>query len=121
MCWKNKRLQVRNLAFLVLMVATACGGAQVLKTDAPASAIRAAEESGAAKVPRASLHLQLAKEEMDQSQKLAKNGEKEQATSFLARAEVDAELAVVLSHEQSEKAAAAQAVERVRLLQQENR
>jgi multidrug resistance efflux pump len=112
---------VRKLIFLVLVVATACGGTQVLKTDASASAIRAAEESGAAKVPRASLHLQLAKEEMDRSQKLAKAGEKEQATSYLARAEVDAELAVVLAHEDTEKSAAAQAVERVRKLQQENR
>ena len=106
---------------LALILTAGCGGAQMLKTDVSASAIRAAEESGAAKVPRASLHLQLAKEEMERSQKLAKDGEKEMATSYLQRAESDAELAVVLAHEQNEKTEAAQAVERVRLLQQESR
>ena len=111
---------MKRLIPVLLLLATGCG-AQALKTDDSASAIRAAEESGAAKVPRASLHLQLAKEEMDQAQKLAKAGEKDKATSDLTRAEADAELAVVLSHEQSEKNEAAQAVERVRVLQSENR
>lgn len=106
---------------VLLLACAGCGGAQTLNTDVSASAIRAAEESGAKKVPRASLHLQLAKEEMAQSQKFAKDGEKEKAASFLQRAEADAELAVVLAHEQSEKTEAAKAVERVRLLQQEGR
>ena len=111
---------MNRIATLCLLLAAGCG-AQVIKTDASASAIRAAEESGASKVPRASLHLQLAKEEMAEAQKLAKAGDKDKATSYLTRAEVDAELAVVLAHEQSEKTEAAQAVERVRVLQLENR
>ncbi len=105
----------------MLILAAGCGGAQTLQTDSSSAAIRAAEEVGAGKVPRASLHLQLAKEEMDRAQKLAKAGEKDQATSYLLRAEADAEFAVVLAREDSEKNEAAQAVERVRLLQQENR
>jgi hypothetical protein len=40
---------------------------------------------------------------------------------MLMRAEVDAELAVLLSAEQDEKADAAQAMERVRQLQNDNR
>lgn len=104
----------------ILMLATACGGAQALQTDSSSAAIRAAEEVGAGKVPRASLHLQLAKEEMDRAQKLAKAGEKDKATSYLLRAEADAEFALVLAREDSEKTEAAQAVERVRVLQQEN-
>lgn len=112
---------MKKFQILLLLLASGCGGAQMLKTDSSASAIRAAEESGAEKVPRASLHLQLAKEEMDRAEKLQKSGEKEMATSFLMRAEVDAELAVVLAHEQNEQAEAAQAIERVRTLKQENR
>jgi hypothetical protein len=113
-------IHLHKLSPLLGLVAMACGGTQALPVEASASAIRAAEESGAEKVPRASLHLQLAKEEMDRSQALAKNGEKDQAVSLLQRAEVDAELAVVLAHEQKEKAAAADAVERVRQLQHGN-
>ena len=81
---------------------------------------RAAEESGAEKVPKAALHLQLAKEEMANSEALAKSGKKEMAVSLLQRAEADAELAVALAHEQSEKSAASEALERVRQLQQGN-
>ncbi len=106
---------------LIAVCALGCGGAQALQTDNSASAIRAAEEVGAAKVPRASLHLQLAKEEMDAAQKLAKSGDKEKAVSLLMRAEADAELALVLAHEQIEKTEAARAVDRVRTLQTETR
>jgi hypothetical protein len=84
------------------------------------SGIRAAEEAGAAKVPQASLHLQLAKEELELAKGLAVKGEKEEAASMLSRAEADAELAVVLSHEDAEKSKAMEAVERVRQFQQEN-
>jgi len=65
---------------------------------ASTSGIRAAEEAGAAKVPQASLHLQLAKEELELANGLAEKGKKEEASSMLLRAEADAELAVVLSH-----------------------
>lgn len=112
---------MKTLIPIALVVALGCGGAQVLSTDAPASAIRAAEEGGAEKVPRAALHLQLAKDEMGRSQELAKDGEHKKARSLLQRAEVDAELALVLAHEENEKAAAADAVARVRQLQQGNR
>lgn len=91
-----------------------------LKTEASTSGIRAAEEAGAAKVPQASLHLQLAKEELEQAKTLAKKGDKKEAKTMLLRAEADAELAVALSHGDAEKAEAMAAVERVRQLRQEN-
>ena len=111
------------MVFAVAVVATAivagCANAP-LRTEASTSGIRAAEEAGAAKVPQASLHLQLAREELELAKGLAAKGEKEKAASMLLRAEADAELAVMLSHEDAEKSQATAALERVRQLRQDN-
>jgi len=112
------------MVFAVAAVATAivagCAANVPLRTEASTSGIRAAEEAGAAKVPQASLHLQLAKEELELAKGLAAKGEKEQAASMLLRAEADAELAVVLSREDAERSEAQAAVARVRQLRQDN-
>ena len=111
------------MVFAVAVVATAivagCANAP-LRTEASTSGIRTAEEAGAAKVPQASLHLQLAKEELELAKGLAAKGEKEKAASMLLRAEADAELAVALSHGDAEKSEAMAAVERVRQLRKDN-
>jgi outer membrane murein-binding lipoprotein Lpp len=111
------------MVLAVAVVATAiiagCTSAP-LRTETSTSDIRAAEEAGAAKVPEASLHLQLAKEELDRAKGLAAKGDKEMAASMLLRAEADAELAVALSHGDAEKSEARAAVERVRQLRQDN-
>jgi hypothetical protein len=110
------------MVFAVVVVATAitagCASAP-LRTEASTSGIRAAEEVGAAKVPQASLHLQLAKEELELAKGLAAKDEKK-AASMLLRAEADAELAVALSRGDAEKSEARAAVERVRKLRQDN-
>ena len=112
------------MVFAVAAVATAivagCAANVPLRTEASTSVIRAAEEAGAAKVPQAALHLQLAKEELELAKGLAAKGEKKEAGSMLLRAEADAELAVVLSHGDAEKSEAMAAVERVRQLRQDN-
>lgn len=111
------------MLFAVAVVATSlitgCASAP-LRTEASTSGIRAAEEAGAAKVPQASLHLQLAKEELEKARELSTKGEKDEATSMLTRAEADAELAVTLSHSDAEKSEAQAAVERVRQLRRNN-
>ena len=118
--------QLSKIGIMLFTVAVAAttiiaGCANVpLRTEASSSGIRAAEEAGAAKVPQASLHLQLAREEQETAKGLAAKGEKEQAASMLLRAESDAELAVVLSHEDAEKSEAMAAVERVRQLRKDN-
>ena len=105
----------------VLAIAIVAGCANTpLRTEASTSGIRAAEEAGAAQVPQASLHLQLAKEELELAKGLAAKGDKNMAASMLARAEADADLALVLSREDAEKLAAMAAVERVRQLRQDN-
>ena len=103
----------------VATIIAGCSNAP-LRTEASTSGIRAAEEVGAAKIPQASLHLQLAKEELELAKGLAAKGEKEKAASMLLRAEADAELAVTLSRGDAEKSEAQAAVERVRQLRQDN-
>lgn len=91
-----------------------------LRTEASMSGIRAAEEAGAAKVPQASLHLQLAREELDLAREQSLKGKKDEAASTLLRAEADAELAVTLAREDAEKSEAEAAVARVRQLRRDN-
>lgn len=93
----------------------------LLRTEGTTSGIRAAEEVGAADVPRAALHLQLAKEELEHAKALFAKGEKEIAASLLMRSEADAELAVALAREDAEKTEARAAVDRVRKLREDNR
>jgi hypothetical protein len=85
------------------------------------SAIRAAEVAGSMESPTAGYHLHLAKEQLARAEVLAAAGDKKRAASMLTRAEADAELAIALSHEQDGKADAAEAIERVRKLREENR
>jgi len=116
--------KVGALTFAVSVVASAgalaCASNPPLRTEQSTSGIRAAEEVGAADVPRASLHLQLAKEELDRAKRMAANGDDAQAESMLLRAEADAELAVALSREEAEIAESQEAVERVRDLRREH-
>jgi hypothetical protein len=112
-------IMVFAMAVVVIAITAGCASTP-LRTEASTSGIRAAEEVGAAKVPQASLHLQLAKEELELAKGLSAKGEKDEAASMLLRSEADAELAVALSREDSEKAEARAAVERVRKLRQDN-
>ncbi len=106
---------------LFALAAAGCSGNPPLQTESSSSAIRAAEAVGADESPRAALHLQLAKEELEHATGLAERGKQDEAASLLLRAEADAELAILLSREQDEQAQAAQAMERVRQLQNTNR
>ena len=107
------------IAAAAIALGTGCASAP-LKSDASTSGIRAAEEVGAEEVPRAALHLQLAKEQLARAEQLSSDGETERADSMLLRAEADAELAVLLSREKAEREEAALAVEQVRKLRQDN-
>jgi hypothetical protein len=108
-------------ASLAVLIAAGCASNPPLQTESSVSAIRAAEEVGASETPLASFHLQLAREELARAQQLATDGEKDRAMSMLRRAEADADLAILLSQEHTEKSEAVKAMERVRLLQMNNR
>jgi hypothetical protein len=103
-----------------LLFAMGCSaGVSNEKIAATDSSIRAAEELGAPKVPQASLHLQLAKEENEHAQRLIKEGEPQRAEGQLARAQADAELALALAREAPMQAEAQQEVDRAHSLQQQ--
>lgn len=105
-------------SLLVVLAVAGCSSSRTpLRTESSTSAIRAAEAVGATEVPRAALHLQMAKEGLERADVLAAKGKDKEAASLLQRAEADAELAILLSNEQNEKDEAAQAMERVRRLQ----
>jgi len=109
-------------SFLLAIVIVGCvHGPVKLNTEPTTSAIRAADEVGAAKVPQAALHLQLAKEELEQAKGLAEKGKKEEAEGMLLRADADAELSVSLSHQEAAKMEAEQALEKVRKLEEESK
>lgn len=113
-------VMIAGILLLAMAVASCGSSPPVLVTESSTSAIRAAQEAGADNVPKASLHLQLAKEELVLAEEFAAQGHTAQAKSQLLRAEADAELAILLSHEQADKSAANEAMERVHQLQRSN-
>lgn len=116
------RIGIMMFAVAALATAVAAGCASTpLKTEESTSGIRAAEEVGAADVPQASLHLLLAKEELAKAKVFSANDQPEKAESMLARSEADAELAVALSREDTEKSEAREAVKKVHELRAENK
>lgn len=119
-----KKVHIATLAGCVLtaIITFGCGSSpEVINKEASTSAIRAAQEVGASKIPSASLYLQLAKEQLARAATLAASGEKEEAESMLLRAQADAELAIVLSKGDVDKTEAANALERVKKLRQDNK
>lgn len=114
------KLSTSRVGFALLVGLIACGPKQALHTESSSAAIRTAEEVGASDVPKASLHLQLAREQMETASKLHDDGKREEASSLLLRAEADAELAIALSNASAEKTEAEAAIERVRKLRAEN-
>ena len=81
------------------------------------SAISAAEAVGAQSNPAAALHLQMAKDQVRAADELIGEGDREEARLVLDRAEVDAELAQVLTRK-TQMRARAQEAQRIQRLQQ---
>jgi hypothetical protein len=102
-----------------LLLGTACAGAGGAnqKAESSSASIRAAEEVGATHHPDAALHLQLAKEQFQNAEALAKN-DKEAADRMLLRAQADAELSLALARSENEKAEALGAIDKVKKLKQ---
>jgi hypothetical protein len=115
-----KRLISPLLGIGLLVIAGGCAAnvsnEKIAATD---SSIRAAEEVGAPRVPQASLHLQLAKEENEHAQKLIKDGDPKNAEGQLMRAQADAELALALAREAPMQAEAQQEADKASSLQQQ--
>lgn len=99
----------------------ACGGGypeprdQLTESEA---AVRAAEVAGAQNTPQAALHLKRAREQIESGRGLIQEGENERAEWMLRRARVDADLALSLATEESQRKKAADLKEELEQLQQ---
>jgi len=104
------------------MVLAACGSSKppTYQLTRSESAIRGAEEVGAAKVPKAALHLKMARDNLGAAQQIMGDEDKYgEATLLLRRAEADAEAAIALSKEAQAQAAAEEAQDKIRRLKKE--
>ena len=116
------RLTVLVLGSFTLPLVAGCGGGgYAVNNEASTSAIRSAEETGASNSPSASYYLSLAKQELEDAGLHAAKGNDKEAESMLLRAQVDAELALVLSLQDADKKDAAQAIKRYRQLREDYR
>lgn len=97
---------------LAVLTVSGCAAIQIPpeRLERNEASMRSAQEVGADAVPAAKLHLQMAKDQTEVAKKLAAKGDK-RATMVLARAESDAELALVLAREASVHADALRAAE----------
>ncbi len=91
------------------------------RLQSSASAIRAAEEVGASRVPQAQLHLQLAKEQCDRAKVMIDKGDRDEAALVLTRAEADANLAVALARNAQEVQQAQVAIDKVNNLKSQSK
>jgi hypothetical protein len=95
----------------------ACGSSLPPPSDRLASAeaaARSARELGAEREPKAQLHLRLASEQIEQAKKLMADGDNKRADLVLQRANSDAELSVMLAKENSARADADAAQDKVK-------
>jgi hypothetical protein len=100
-----------------LLFVVACGSSIPPPSDRLASAeaaARSARELGAEREPKAQLHLKLASEQIDQAKKLMADGDNKRADLILQRANSDAELSVMLAKENSAKAEAEKAQDKLK-------
>lgn len=113
----------RAIGGCVLLTLFACAGAPLNRErlGATEAAIRAAQETGAERVPPASLHLKLARDQEEQARELLGKGEKKRAGVLLIRSQADAELALALAREAPARAQAQQALDRVKQLERSAR
>jgi len=107
-------MRTRNwLVMAIFLGGCATAGPSNATMEATAASIRAAEELGAPRVPQASLHLQLAKEQSQHAKQLAAKGDGEEAGFLMLRADADAELAVALARSSVANAKALHAMDKV--------
>lgn len=105
---------------LLPLILLGCGGgypeprSQLTNSEA---AVRAAEVAGAASSPQSALHLKRAREQVEGGKGLIRDGENERADWVLQRAEADAELALSLSRERTQRKKATEAKEELERLE----
>jgi hypothetical protein len=107
-----------RVTLLLAVLAAGCGGAappSEARTNTVA-AMQSARTIGAAEEPRASYHLELAREQLAQADALIARGEMMRAQRVLERAETDAVLAIALTRDAELSADAEETRQRLREL-----
>jgi hypothetical protein len=109
---------VRLATVVSMLLASACASTPPPheKVGSSEAAIRAAEELGANSDQRASLHLQLARDELEQGRASMRKGNNHDAAAALLRSQADAELAFAMAREARTRAAAEAAIAKVQSL-----
>lgn len=115
---KRARVLIAGLAMSFL---GACGASapNAAHTDAVA-AIRSAQTVGATEEPEASLHLELAREQLADAEDRMERGDNEKARRLLECAQADAELAVALAQYATVRAEAQQTQQRIQDMRDRN-
>jgi hypothetical protein len=103
---------------IAVLAVSGCAAIQIPpeRLERAQASIRGAEELGASGVPSAKLHLQLAKDQTETAKRMADDGD-ERSVLVMARAESDAELALVLAREVQTHREAMQAAEDLKAVQ----
>ncbi len=115
-----KHLKI-GMTVLAIAALSGCASSATIpaeKLAAPQAAAEAAKEMGAAQIPEAKLHLQLANQQIEQAKELLDSGDKERALRLLNRANADAELAVALTKQRAAQRQALEAINQVAELKQ---
>lgn len=112
-------ISVSSVLCMALGLAQGCASTAAPQAQLATSraAIRAADELGAGKVPKASLHLQMAREGCDKAEKLIADKKNDQAKYVLMRAESDAELSLMLAKESFAEKDAQEALDKIKGMQ----
>jgi len=107
-------------ALLSVVSAVGCGGAPVPaeRLASAEAATRGAAEVGSESVPQAALHLKMARDQIAQAKGFIELGDQDRAALVLARAEVDAELALSLARENTARAEARAVLAQVESMRQ---
>src|SRR5215472_2804584 len=109
------RMRMALMAIASVSVLMACGSSFPPPTDQYAAAekdLGRAQEGGAAAVPDAKLHLQLAQEDLAKAKELM-DKDNQRAASLISRASAEAELSLNLSKQAQAQAQAQQATDAV--------
>ncbi len=117
---KETRMRHLSLASTALLI-VACGGAAIPQEQLTSSkaTISVAQAEGAQNEPQAQLHLKLAQEQVAKAEALIADGDNEEATQMIDRAQADADLAVALAKEAKSKKEAQDTIEQLERLKKE--
>lgn len=102
-----------GLVLLALMVGCATAQLPISYVVDAQAAISAAESVGAEKIPKAQLHLKMARDQVKKADLYIKEKEPEKARFMLMRAQADAEVALALTREAQDRARLEEANKRV--------